>query len=97
MMCFNKSTLSLACIVIAILLNLPSLGDESRRQQDYTTIAVIPFENIKNESQVEWLRYGIAEALCTHLANISSLRLVERIRLSILQPKSSTACIENPA
>ncbi|MEW5849932.1 MAG: AgmX/PglI C-terminal domain-containing protein [Myxococcota bacterium] len=45
------------------------------------TLAVLPFDNLAGDKQLEWLRTGIAESLVTKLGQISKLVLVDRLKL----------------
>ncbi len=47
-----------------------------------TTIAILPFDNLTNDAQKKWIGYGFSETLCSGLFEFSTLRIVERTRIS---------------
>ncbi|MBI5494323.1 MAG: AgmX/PglI C-terminal domain-containing protein [Deltaproteobacteria bacterium] len=45
------------------------------------TLAVMPFDNLSGDKQLDWLRAGIAESLVTKLGQMNKLVLVDRLKL----------------
>jgi len=45
-------------------------------------LAIMPFENIKNNKQYDWLKKGIAESLTQCFSKVPDFRLIERNQLS---------------
>jgi TolB-like protein len=51
---------------------------EHKRGGEISSIAVLPLENLSRDPEQEYFADGLTEALITHLAKISSLRVVSR-------------------
>lgn len=45
-------------------------------------IAVIPFENINKNKELDWISYGVAETITSGLMNVPGFYLVERMQLN---------------
>ncbi len=59
------------------LLDLLERADQ-QRQVAATSVVVLPFQNLTNDPDVDYLVDGFWEALVTELANISSLRVISQ-------------------
>lgn len=62
--------------LLAIIAFLAAASADARR-----TVAVIDFQNVNKEKNLEWLGTGIAETLTTQLSRLQEITVVERSRL----------------
>ncbi len=79
----KKHLPKLTLILLALLLGYA--GDswsQTEEQFEPIHVGVTPFVNITQNKEFDWLGIGISESLCTKLASLPYLTLVERTRLS---------------
>jgi tetratricopeptide (TPR) repeat protein len=73
-----RSLIALAlclCLVAALSGNPPKASDAK------PTLAVLYFQNTKDDKEYDWLRKGFADMLITELVSLDAWRIVERERL----------------
>jgi len=87
--------------IVALILICLSSGKLYAADTQMVTLAVVPFHNVCGDVEWDWVGYGFAETLSTKLANVSSITLVERLRLDDaikeLKLQSSGLCDEKRA
>ena len=67
--------------LMLLLLNLSVPGQSQLLDATRKVIAVMPFENLQNDPEINWLSRGVQDTLTTKLSKVKVLRLVERGRL----------------
>jgi TolB-like protein len=79
----KKQFPKLTLILLAFLLGYAG-GSWGQTEEQFEPIhvGVTPFVNITQNKEFDWLGIGISESLCTKLASLPYLTLVERTRLS---------------
>jgi TolB-like protein len=79
----KKQFPKLTLILLAFLLGYAgSSWGQTEEQFEPIHVGVTPFVNITQNKEFDWLGIGISESLCTKLASLPYLTLVERARLS---------------
>jgi non-specific serine/threonine protein kinase len=78
-------SLALLLIILFLLIGRPYFFPDRSKGN---SIAVLPLENITNDTEQEWLTDGMTDALITNLAQISGLRVISRS--SAMQYKGTT-------
>lgn len=78
-------SLALLLIILFLLIGRPNFFPDRSKGN---SIAVLPLENITNDTEQEWLTDGMTDALITNLAQISGLRVISRY--SAMQYKGTT-------
>ena len=68
----------LAVAIVGWLLLRPSTLDVAREAQPITSLAVLPFENPRNDPEVDYLSDGIAESLINQLSELPQLSVMAR-------------------
>lgn len=72
-----------AAIAIICLTAAPVSGEADKPEASQpATVAVLQFKNLCPDATLDWLGFGFAESLCTKLANVEGIQLVERTRLT---------------
>jgi TolB-like protein/Tfp pilus assembly protein PilF len=76
-----------AFLVLLISTGLYILMDTKKKDNLFTSIAVLPMKNLSNDPEHEYFSEGMTDALITELAKISALRVISRT--SIMHYKKS--------
>lgn len=77
--------------------NSPPPSKPATQPTPKTTIAVLPFQNLKVDPAGNWIGRCAAEALCTKLLGVNALELVERNQIDKLQEEKDLLLEMNQA
>ncbi len=69
--------------LLVIVVSLIVSSDQAlAREDDRIALAVVPFRNVMQRQELDWMCDGFAETITTKLNHIKRLRLVERVQIS---------------
>ncbi len=68
-------------LAITVTLSLVDYLSKAREATTLESIAVLPFENIRNDENLKWLSNALAEKLTFELSKLSSIQVVDRLQL----------------
>ncbi len=94
----SRRRIALAAVLLA---GLSALGGwwavRETEPRDRLSMAVLRFQNLSGEAQLDWLRYGLADLVITDLAQSPEIEVLDLHRLDRILPSPETSGVETPS